>query len=75
MLGVDGCKLGWVGVELRAGRYAAAHFDTTLSGLVAAVPGALAIGVDMPLGLMETEVRASDPVSYTHLTLPTTPYV
>ena len=48
VLGVDGCKLGWVGVELKAGRYVAAHVDTTLSGLLAAIPEALAIGVNMP---------------------------
>ena len=60
VLGVDGWKNGWVGVELRDGRYVAAHVDGTLRGLLTAVPGALAIGVDMPLGLLDSEVRASD---------------
>lgn len=63
VLGVDGWKNGWVGVELRDGRYVAAHADPTLRGLVATVPEALAIGVDMPLGLMDHEVRASDPAA------------
>lgn len=60
VLGIDGWKKGWVGVELRDGRFVAAHVDVTLRGLVAAVPGAMAIGVDIPLGLLDSEVRASD---------------
>ncbi|CAN5598211.1 DUF429 domain-containing protein [soil metagenome] len=60
VLGVDGCKAGWVGVELRHGQFAAAHFHPTLAGLVAGVADAAAVGVDMPLGLMATEARASD---------------
>jgi predicted RNase H-like nuclease len=60
VLGVDGCKLGWVGIELHGGSYVAAHVDSSLGGLVAAVPDAVAIGVDIPLGLMAGEVRASD---------------
>ncbi|WP_199253337.1 DUF429 domain-containing protein [Mycolicibacterium mengxianglii] len=60
VLGVDGCKGGWVGVELRHGRFAAAHVGPRLSELVAAVPGCEAIGVDIPLGLMAEVERASD---------------
>jgi predicted RNase H-like nuclease len=60
VLGVDGCKRGWVGVELHDGRFAAAHVDATLAGLLAAAPDADAVGVDMPLGLMATEERSSD---------------
>ncbi|MCF6385983.1 DUF429 domain-containing protein [Mycobacterium sp. MBM] len=60
VLGVDGWKHGWVGIELRDGRYAAAHSHETLRGVVAAAPDALAIGVDIPLGLLQAEVRASD---------------
>lgn len=60
VLGVDGWKNGWVGVELRDGRYVAAHVDPTLRGLIAAAPEARIIGVDIPLGLLDTEVRASD---------------
>ncbi len=60
VLGVDGCKGGWVGVELRDGRYAAAHTHATLRGLLDAVPDAVVAGVDIPLGLLDTAVRASD---------------
>lgn len=47
-------------MELQHGRFVEAHFHPTLAGLVADVPGAVAVGVDMPLGLMATEKRASD---------------
>lgn len=60
VLGVDGWKSGWVGIELDHGRFAAAHVAPTLAGMLAAVPGADVVGVDMPLGLMAGEVRASD---------------
>lgn len=60
VLGVDGWKSGWVGIELHDGRFAAAHVAPTLAGMLAAVPGADVVGVDMPLGLMAGEVRASD---------------
>jgi predicted RNase H-like nuclease len=60
VLGIDGCKGGWTGVELRDGQFVDAHFHPTLAGIVAAVPAAVAVGVDMPLGLMDTAVRASD---------------
>jgi predicted RNase H-like nuclease len=60
VLGVDGWRNGWVGIELRDGRYVAAHVDETLRGLTGAAPGVLAIGVDIPLGLLDAEVRASD---------------
>ncbi|KAA0115781.1 DUF429 domain-containing protein [Mycolicibacterium sp. P9-22] len=60
VLGVDGWRNGWVGIELRDGRYAAAHVDATLRGLTDAAPGVLAIGVDIPLGLLDAEVRACD---------------
>lgn len=60
VLGVDGYRHGWVGIELRGGRYAGAHVHETLRGLIGATPDALAVGVDIPLGLLPTEVRASD---------------
>ncbi|MGB3485624.1 MAG: DUF429 domain-containing protein [Mycobacterium sp.] len=60
VLGIDACRSGWVGIELRDGIFAAAHVGATLAEVVAAAPGAVAIGVDMPLGLLDAEVRASD---------------
>lgn len=60
VLGVDGWKNGWVGIELRDGRFVGAHVDQTLRELTAVAPGAVVIGVDIPLGLLDAEVRASD---------------
>ncbi|WP_304106818.1 DUF429 domain-containing protein [Mycolicibacterium bacteremicum] len=60
VLGVDGWKGGWVGIELHDGRFHAAHVETRLAALVAAVPEARAIGVDIPLGLLDDAVRTSD---------------
>ena len=40
-----------------------------------AIRGAPAIGVAAAYGLALAAARGEDPVSYTHLTLPTTPYV
>lgn len=60
VLGVDGWKNGWVGIELRDGRFVGAHVDRTLRELTAVAPGAVVIGVDIPLGLLDAEVRASD---------------
>ncbi|MGW0158667.1 DUF429 domain-containing protein [Mycobacterium sp. NPDC003323] len=60
VLGVDGWRNGWIGIELHDGRFRAAHVHPCLDGLVAAVPGADAVGVDIPLGLMDREARSSD---------------
>ena len=60
VLGVDGWRNGWVGIELRDGRYGGAHVDETLRALLAAAPDAVAIGVDIPLGLLDSEARACD---------------
>lgn len=48
VLGVDGCKGGWVAVALEDGHYAEAWSVTTFSDLVD--DSAIAIGVDIPLG-------------------------
>lgn len=60
VLGVDGCRLGWVGVELRGGRFGAAHAHARLADLLEAVPAARAVGVDIPLGLMDARGRDCD---------------
>jgi predicted RNase H-like nuclease len=54
VLGVDACPGGWVGVELRDGRFASAHVGTRLNELIGKVPDAVIIGVDMPLGLLDS---------------------
>ena len=60
VLGVDACPGGWVGVELHDGRFAAAHFDRELRGLVKSTPDAAAIAVDIPLGLADEDWRDAD---------------
>lgn len=57
VLGVDACRAGWVAVELVDGGFAAAHLAATLGELPS---GVAAVGVDMPLGLVESGWREAD---------------
>ncbi|MGW7001934.1 DUF429 domain-containing protein [Streptomyces sp. NPDC054933] len=54
VLGVDACASGWVGIVLRDGRFHGAYAARDLDMLLAEVPDAAVIGIDMPLGLLET---------------------
>jgi predicted RNase H-like nuclease len=58
VLGVDGCKGGWVVVELTDGSVTDCAFAATFGEVAAR--DAEAIGVDIPLGEPHTGVRASD---------------
>lgn len=59
VLGLDACRAGWVGVELRDGAFAAAYLGDALVSLLAG--GAWdAVGVDMPLGLTADGWREAD---------------
>jgi predicted RNase H-like nuclease len=62
VLGVDACPGGWVGVELRDGQFASAHVGTRLNELIGKVPDAAIIGVDMPLGLVDSGERDANRV-------------
>lgn len=55
--GIDACRAGWVAVELRDGAFAGAYLSPRLDELL---PPADAIGVDIPLGLLETGWREAD---------------
>ena len=59
VIGVDAYALGWVGVELRDGRFGRAILAATLYEIVAGSSGAAVIGVDIPLG-MTSGWRAAD---------------
>ncbi len=63
VLGVDGCKAGWVGVVLSGGT-ATAVVAPTLADLVAAVrtdhPDLAVVGIDIPIGLPDTAPRQAD---------------
>ena len=60
VLGVDGYRAGWVAVELAGGSFVQARAAPTLVQLLAAAPDAAAVGVDMPLGLLDHGWRQAD---------------
>jgi predicted RNase H-like nuclease len=60
VLGVDACRGGWVGVVLHDGRFTGAHVRPSLAEVVALVPDAAVVGVDMPLGLARSGERGTD---------------
>jgi predicted RNase H-like nuclease len=60
-VGVDGYPRGWVAVALdQRGRFADAWVATTLELLLDGVPVGPAVGVDIPLGLLEAGWRTAD---------------
>jgi predicted RNase H-like nuclease len=64
VVGVDACRGGargnWVAVVLDDGRVTATRLAVTLEQVTGAYPDAAAIGVDMPLGLVEHGWRQAD---------------
>jgi predicted RNase H-like nuclease len=60
VLGVDVWPKGWVGVELRDGRFAGARVGADLLGLITACGKLPVIGVDIPLGLLDSGLRRAD---------------
>jgi predicted RNase H-like nuclease len=60
VLGVDVWSKGWVGVELRDGRFAGARMGTDLLGLITACGKLPVIAVDIPLGLLDSGLRRAD---------------
>jgi len=57
-LGVDGHRRGWVGVVLRPSSQPVVVADPVLKSLIARVPDAECVGVDMPIGLPAVEREA-----------------
>jgi predicted RNase H-like nuclease len=63
VLGVDACTLGWVAIELCGGGFAAAHIADRLTKLLSVVDDVQnvhTVGIDMPLGLVESGWREAD---------------
>lgn len=60
VVGVEGCRDGWVAVVLRDGRLDDARFYPTLGAISGAYPDAVGIAVDIPIGLEETRCRPVD---------------
>lgn len=62
VLGVDGCRTGWVGITVEAGVVEAHHGATVDALIAAATPGGdlACIGIDIPIGLPDTGRRQAD---------------
>jgi len=64
VLGVDayrkGKGKGWIGIELDRGTFVDAHIKDHLTQLLSVVNDIQAVGIDMPLGLVETGRRQAD---------------
>jgi predicted RNase H-like nuclease len=70
VLGVDGCKAGWVGVLL-GGESATAIVGATIGDLVTAArlahPELAVVGIDIPIGLPDSAPRQADLLARTRL--------
>lgn len=60
VVGVDGCKGGWVVVAMALGRFAGAAKVARFSEVLEVAEDAVAIGVDMPIGLLPGSMRVCD---------------
>jgi predicted RNase H-like nuclease len=60
VVGVDGCKEGWVAVVLQEGRTLEAGYFQTIEQVIAAHSSAAAIGVDIPIGYPVRGSRQAD---------------
>jgi len=68
VLGVDGCRAGWVGIVLAPDGGARGVFAATIAELAAAAGPVDAIGIDMPLHVTDDPgPRASDLAARLHL--------
>jgi predicted RNase H-like nuclease len=67
VVGVDACRGGWVAVVLDDGQLADVQAAVRLAEVVAACPDAAAIGVDMPLGLVQHGWRQADELAAARL--------
>lgn len=60
VVGVDGCRTGWVAVALRDGAPPAAHYLPAIDDLGPLAAGAEAVGIDIPIGLPSAGPREAD---------------
>ena len=60
VVGVDACPAGWIGVVLHEGTFTQAAVAAGLRELVAALPSASIIAVDIPIGLPANGWRRAD---------------
>ncbi len=66
-VGVDGCKQGWVAVELSPRGFRGARLLGHFADVVAAYPSATTIAVDIPIGLVDGEERSADTAARAYL--------
>jgi predicted RNase H-like nuclease len=60
VVGVDGCKTGWVAVALRDGSAPAAHYLPIIDALGPLAAAADCVAIDIPIGLPSTGPRPAD---------------
>jgi predicted RNase H-like nuclease len=60
VLGIDGCSGGWVGVVLGGDGAVRAVASRLLTDLLDRVPAPAAVGIDIPLGLLDQGFRDAD---------------
>ncbi len=60
VVGVDGCREGWISVALQDGAFAGAALFPSFAAIARACAAATVIGVDMPVGLLESSERICD---------------
>jgi hypothetical protein len=53
VIGVDGCKKGWIAIKIVSGEFQTAGFFRGFADILANLSDARVIGVDMPIGLPE----------------------
>ncbi|HYZ98701.1 MAG TPA: DUF429 domain-containing protein [Acidimicrobiales bacterium] len=67
VLGVDGCKAGWVGIVLAPDEPVIGVFGQTMAELVAGVGRLDVIGIDMPIHPPDAGLRPADAAARAHL--------
>jgi predicted RNase H-like nuclease len=60
VLGVDGCKAGWIAIVLEEGAFLEVRFFHDFASLYKETPDARIIAVDIPIGLPAREPRKAD---------------
>ncbi len=68
VVGVDGCRKGWIAVELAGGGPPVAHFLDRIDRMDDAVPGADVVAIDIPIGFPRRYPRRADVEARVQLT-------
>jgi predicted RNase H-like nuclease len=60
VVGVDGCKGGWIAIALDDNTHARGYLIERLPRLLDVIPDAVAVGIDIPIGLPSAGWRRAD---------------